>query len=144
MIQKKVRTPFQAFSQSFNDLFLVRCPQERIKGTLYPLLVPMIFSTERNCRSFTFCGNKCLRIRISNFTEQFSRILVFLIRYLYSFYMREKTSRWLLEFYHYVNRNPSIIFNGWRKYGITAALENGVPSDDHFYRPNSSYVPRCL
>lgn len=46
--------------------------------------------------------------------------------------MREKTSKWLLDFFIYLNSNPSIILNGWRKCGITNALENGVPSDDPF------------
>ena len=46
--------------------------------------------------------------------------------------MREKTLKWLLDFFIYLNSNPSIILNGWRKCGITNALENGVPSDDPF------------
>ena len=46
--------------------------------------------------------------------------------------MRETTSKWLLDFFIYLNSNPSIIFNGRRKCGITYALENGVPSDDPF------------
>ena len=46
--------------------------------------------------------------------------------------MRELTSRWLIDFYKYVKKNPAIIDNGWKKCGITDALANGVPSDDPF------------
>ena len=46
--------------------------------------------------------------------------------------MRELTSRWLIDFYQYVQKNPAIIDNGWKKCGITDALANGVPSDDPF------------
>ena len=46
--------------------------------------------------------------------------------------MRELTSRWLIDFYQYVKKNPAIIDNGWKKCGITDALANGVPSDDPF------------
>lgn len=38
----------------------------------------------------------------------------------------------LLDFLIYLSINPSIILNGWRKCGITNALKNGIPSDDHF------------
>ena len=46
--------------------------------------------------------------------------------------MREITSRWLIDFYQYMQKNPAIIDNGWKKCGITDALANGVPSDDPF------------
>ena len=46
--------------------------------------------------------------------------------------MRELTSRWLIDFYQYVKKNPAIIDNGWKKCGITDAPANGVPSDDPF------------
>ena len=41
--------------------------------------------------------------------------------------MRELTSCWLIDFYQYMQKNPAIID---KKYGITDALANGVPSDD--------------
>ena len=44
--------------------------------------------------------------------------------------VREHTSHWLVDFYQYVQKNPTIIENG--KCGILEALENGVPSDDPF------------
>lgn len=46
--------------------------------------------------------------------------------------MGEKTSNWLVDFFSYLNINPSIILAGWRKCGITNALENLVPSDGPF------------
>lgn len=46
--------------------------------------------------------------------------------------MGEKTSNWLLDFFIYLNINPSIILAGWRKCGITNALENLVPSGGPF------------
>ena len=46
--------------------------------------------------------------------------------------MREITSRWLIDFYQYMQKNPAIIDNGWKKCGITDALANGVHSDDPF------------
>ena len=29
--------------------------------------------------------------------------------------MRELTSRWLIDFYQYVQKNPAIIDNGWKR-----------------------------
>ena len=46
--------------------------------------------------------------------------------------MRELTSRWLIDFYQYVQNNPAIIDNEWKKCGIIDALANDVPSDDPF------------
>lgn len=46
--------------------------------------------------------------------------------------MGERTSNWLRDLFIYLNINPSIILNGWRKCGITNAFENGVPSDGPF------------
>ena len=46
--------------------------------------------------------------------------------------MCELTSHWLIDFYQYMQKNPAIMDNGWKKCGITDALANGVPSDDPF------------
>ena len=46
--------------------------------------------------------------------------------------IRELTSRWLIDFFQYMQKNPAIIDNGWKKCGITDALANGVHSDDPF------------
>ena len=46
--------------------------------------------------------------------------------------MRELTSRWLIDFYQYMQKNTAIIDSGRKKCGITDALANGVPSDDPF------------
>ena len=44
--------------------------------------------------------------------------------------MCELTSRWLIDFYQCMQKNPAIIDKGWNKCGITDALANGVPSDE--------------
>ena len=44
-------------------------------------------------------------------------------------------------------RTTEVMFNIMSLYYIpcdTDALENGVPSATHFYKPNSSYAPPCL
>ena len=47
--------------------------------------------------------------------------------------MGEKTSNWLLDFFIYLNINPSIILAGWRKCGIMNALENLFHSHGHLH-----------
>lgn len=42
--------------------------------------------------------------------------------------MGERTSTWLIDFYQYMQKNPAIIDNGWKKCVITDALANDVPS----------------
>ena len=44
--------------------------------------------------------------------------------------MREFTSRWLIDFFRYMQKNPAIIENGWEKCGIADALANALLSDD--------------
>lgn len=40
--------------------------------------------------------------------------------------MRQHISGWLVGFYQYMQNNPAIIENGWKRCGIADALSNGV------------------
>ena len=54
------------------------------------------------------------------------------LRWAFQLLMRGLTSRWLIDVNQYMQKNPAIIENGWKKFGIADALANGAPSDDPF------------
>ena len=44
--------------------------------------------------------------------------------------IKELSSRWFISAHSYIQSNPSIVQNGFKKAGITEALENGLPEAD--------------
>ena len=76
-------------------------------------------------RFFVVCDNKFLRFEMTEISagNYFLR---------FSVQVAELTSSWLIDFYQYMQKNPAIIENGWKKCGSSDALANGVPSDDPF------------
>ena len=44
--------------------------------------------------------------------------------------MRELSSRWSISAYDHIQSNPDIVKNGFKKAGITEALEKGHPEAD--------------
>ena len=44
--------------------------------------------------------------------------------------MKELSSRWFISAYDHIQSNPDIVKNGFKKAGITEALETGLPEAD--------------
>ena len=44
--------------------------------------------------------------------------------------MKELSSRWFISAYDHIQSNPDIVKNGFKKAGITKALETGLPEAD--------------
>ena len=44
--------------------------------------------------------------------------------------MKELSSRWFISAYDHIRSNPDIVKNGFKKAGITGALEKGLPDAD--------------
>ena len=44
--------------------------------------------------------------------------------------MKELNSRWFISAYDHIQSNPDIVKNGFKKAGITEALEKGLPEAD--------------
>ena len=44
--------------------------------------------------------------------------------------MKELSSRWFTSAYDHIQSNPDIVKNGFKKAGITEALETGLPEAD--------------
>ena len=76
-------------------------------------------------RFFVVCGNKFLWFEMTEMSAG-NYFLHFSVQ------VAELTSRWLIDFYQYMQKKTAIIENGWKKCGISDALANGVPSDDPF------------
>ena len=44
--------------------------------------------------------------------------------------MKELSSRWFISAYDHIRYNPDIVKHGFKKTGITKALEKGLPEAD--------------